>query len=63
MLVLYVAVHHINLIRYIFLHQEDNEIPIHLKGGVSDAILIQNNNGSAHVIYELVCAGFPKKKE
>uniref|UniRef100_A0A8C7UH57 Uncharacterized protein n=1 Tax=Oncorhynchus mykiss TaxID=8022 RepID=A0A8C7UH57_ONCMY len=48
MLVLYVAVHYMNLIRYIFLHQEDNENPIHLKGGVSDAILIQNNNGSAH---------------
>ncbi|CDQ71589.1 unnamed protein product [Oncorhynchus mykiss] len=26
--------------------QEDNENPIHLKGGVSDAILIQNNNGT-----------------
>lgn len=39
MLVLHVAVYYMNLIRYIFLHQEDNEIPIHLKGGVSDAIL------------------------
>ncbi|KAM9420565.1 cytochrome c oxidase subunit 7A2, mitochondrial-like [Salvelinus alpinus] len=48
--------------------QEDNEIPIHLKGGVSDAILYRTTMaltilGSAYVIYELVCASFPKKKE
>ncbi|XP_035650385.1 cytochrome c oxidase subunit 7A2, mitochondrial-like [Oncorhynchus keta] len=33
--------------------QEDNEIPIHLKGGVSDAILIQNHNGTH---YSGICA-------
>ncbi|CAB1342758.1 unnamed protein product [Coregonus sp. 'balchen'] len=49
-------------------YQEDNGIPIHLKGGVSDAILYRTTMaltilGSAYVIYELVCAAFPKKKE
>ncbi|XP_041717109.1 cytochrome c oxidase subunit 7A2, mitochondrial [Coregonus clupeaformis] len=48
--------------------QEDNGIPIHLKGGVSDAILYRTTMaltilGSAYVIYELVCAAFPKKKD
>uniref|UniRef100_A0A4W5QFN4 Cytochrome c oxidase subunit 7A2, mitochondrial n=1 Tax=Hucho hucho TaxID=62062 RepID=A0A4W5QFN4_9TELE len=62
MLVLYVSVHYISLIQYIFLHQEDNGIPIHLKGGVSDAILYRTTM-DLHVIYELVCAAFPKKKE
>lgn len=39
MLILHVAVHDMSLIQYVFLHQEDNGIPVHLKGGVSDAIL------------------------
>uniref|UniRef100_A0A674BKI3 Uncharacterized protein n=1 Tax=Salmo trutta TaxID=8032 RepID=A0A674BKI3_SALTR len=69
MLVLHVAVYYMNLIRYIFLHQEDNEIPIHLRGGVNNGTHYSGNNvlhfiaGSAYVIYELVCASFPKKKE
>nr|ACI67843.1 Cytochrome c oxidase polypeptide VIIa-liver/heart, mitochondrial precursor [Salmo salar] len=68
MLILHVAVHDMSLIQYVFLHQEDNGIPVHLKGGVSDAILYRATMaltilGSAYVVYELVCAAFPKKKE
>ncbi|XP_010881061.1 cytochrome c oxidase subunit 7A2, mitochondrial [Esox lucius] len=47
--------------------QEDNGIPVHLKGGVSDAILYRATMtltivGAAYVVYELACAAFPKKK-
>ncbi|XP_012679352.1 cytochrome c oxidase subunit 7A2, mitochondrial [Clupea harengus] len=47
--------------------QEDNGIPIHLKGGATDAILYRTTMaltimGTAYVIYELVNAALPKKK-
>ncbi|XP_076127890.1 cytochrome c oxidase subunit 7A2, mitochondrial-like [Alosa pseudoharengus] len=48
--------------------QEDNGIPIHLKGGVTDAILYRTTMGltilgTGYVIYELVNAALPKKKD
>ncbi|XP_049639715.1 cytochrome c oxidase subunit 7A2, mitochondrial-like [Suncus etruscus] len=50
------------------LFQEDNGIPIHLKGGVSDALLyratmILTVGGRAYAIYQLVMASFPKKQD
>ncbi|KAK5852559.1 hypothetical protein PBY51_006412 [Eleginops maclovinus] len=47
--------------------QEDNGMPIHLKGGVSDALLYRLTMaltvmGSGYVVYELVKAAFPQKK-
>ncbi|XP_049621827.1 cytochrome c oxidase subunit 7A2, mitochondrial-like [Suncus etruscus] len=50
------------------LFQEDNGIPIHLKGGLSDALLyratmILTLGGTAYTIYELVKASFPKKQD
>ncbi|KAG5277439.1 hypothetical protein AALO_G00117620 [Alosa alosa] len=50
------------------LFQEDNGIPIHLKGGVTDAILYRATMGltilgTGYVIYELVNAALPKKKD
>ncbi|KAL0967291.1 hypothetical protein UPYG_G00250370 [Umbra pygmaea] len=49
------------------LFQEDNGIPVHLKGGARDAILYRATMvltvlGAAYAVYELVCAAFPKKK-
>ncbi|XP_023649618.1 cytochrome c oxidase subunit 7A2a [Paramormyrops kingsleyae] len=48
--------------------QEDNGIPIHLKGGSGDALLYRVTMaltvfGTGYVIYELVSAAFPKKKD
>ncbi|KAK6490156.1 cytochrome c oxidase subunit 7A2 [Huso huso] len=47
--------------------QEDNGIPVHLKGGVSDALLYRFTMaltvlGTGYVVYELVSAALPKKK-
>ncbi|XP_030261916.1 cytochrome c oxidase subunit 7A2b [Sparus aurata] len=49
------------------LFQEDNGMPIHLKGGSSDAILYRMTMvltvlGAGYVVYELVNAAFPQKK-
>ncbi|XP_063040584.1 cytochrome c oxidase subunit 7A2, mitochondrial-like [Engraulis encrasicolus] len=48
--------------------QEDNGIPIHLKGGTKDALLYRTTMtltilGSAYVVYELFSAASPKKPE
>ncbi|XP_036397894.1 cytochrome c oxidase subunit 7A2, mitochondrial-like [Megalops cyprinoides] len=50
------------------LFQEDNGMPIHLKGGVSDALLYRLTMvltvlGSGYVVYELVNAAMPKKND
>ncbi|EAW48746.1 cytochrome c oxidase subunit 7A2 [Homo sapiens] len=50
------------------LFQEDDEIPLYLKGGVADALLyratmILTVGGTAYAIYELAVASFPKKQE
>ncbi|KAM4543164.1 cytochrome c oxidase subunit 7A2, mitochondrial-like [Odontesthes bonariensis] len=48
------------------LFQEDNGMPIHLKGGSKDALLYRATMaltvfGSAYVVYELFTAAMPKK--
>ncbi|XP_054474640.1 cytochrome c oxidase subunit 7A2, mitochondrial [Anoplopoma fimbria] len=48
------------------LFQEDNGLPIHLKGGTADAVLYRTTMaltilGAGYVVYELVTAAFPKK--
>uniref|UniRef100_A0A671SH73 Cytochrome c oxidase subunit 7A2, mitochondrial n=1 Tax=Sinocyclocheilus anshuiensis TaxID=1608454 RepID=A0A671SH73_9TELE len=50
------------------LFQEANGIPVHLKGGVGDAVLYHATMGltvlgTAYVIYELVKAALPQKKD
>ncbi|XP_053470276.1 cytochrome c oxidase subunit 7A2, mitochondrial isoform X1 [Ictalurus furcatus] len=50
------------------LFQENNGIPVHLKGGAGDAILYRTTMGltilgTVFVIYELVKASLPHKKE
>ncbi|XP_062857072.1 cytochrome c oxidase subunit 7A2, mitochondrial [Trichomycterus rosablanca] len=50
------------------LFQENNEIPVHLKGGAGDAILYRATMGltvlgTAFVLYELVKASLPQKKD
>ncbi|XP_038547891.1 cytochrome c oxidase subunit 7A2, mitochondrial-like [Micropterus salmoides] len=47
--------------------QEDNGMPVHLKGGTVDALLYRTTMtltvlGAAYVVYELVKAAFPQKK-
>ncbi|XP_068565205.1 cytochrome c oxidase subunit 7A2b [Cebidichthys violaceus] len=47
--------------------QEDNGLPIHLKGGSGDAVLYRTTMaltilGVGFVVYELVKAAFPQKK-
>ncbi|KAM8832155.1 cytochrome c oxidase subunit 7A2b [Spinachia spinachia] len=49
------------------LFQEDNGLPVHLKGGLGDAILYKTTMvltilGAGLVVYELVKAAFPQKK-
>ncbi|KAM8726705.1 cytochrome c oxidase subunit 7A2b [Acanthopagrus schlegelii] len=49
------------------LFQEDNGMPVHLKGGSGDAILYRTTMvltvlGAGYVVYELVKAAFPQKK-
>ncbi|XP_033967132.1 cytochrome c oxidase subunit 7A2a isoform X2 [Pseudochaenichthys georgianus] len=48
------------------LFQEDNGLPIHLKGGVKDALIYRFTMaltvfGSGYVVYELFTAAMPKK--
>ncbi|XP_070705474.1 cytochrome c oxidase subunit 7A2b [Pempheris klunzingeri] len=48
--------------------QEDNGMPIHLKGGTKDALLYRTTMtltilGTGYVVYELVRAAFPQKKD
>ncbi|XP_047429747.1 cytochrome c oxidase subunit 7A2, mitochondrial [Mugil cephalus] len=50
------------------LFQEDNGIPVHLKGGASDALLYRTTMsltllGIGYVFYELVKAAFPQKRD
>ncbi|XP_052441639.1 cytochrome c oxidase subunit 7A2, mitochondrial-like isoform X1 [Carassius gibelio] len=50
------------------LFQEANGMPVHLKGGVGDAVLYRATMGltvlgTAFVIYELVKAALPQKKD
>ncbi|KAM3861216.1 cytochrome c oxidase subunit 7A2, mitochondrial-like [Diretmus argenteus] len=46
--------------------QEDNGLPVHMKGGTGDALLYRGTMvltilGTGYVVYELICAAFPKK--
>ncbi|XP_041832541.1 cytochrome c oxidase subunit 7A2, mitochondrial-like [Melanotaenia boesemani] len=48
--------------------QEDNGMPVHLKGGSGDALLYRATMtltvfGAGYVVYELVKAAFPQKKD
>ncbi|XP_061599213.1 cytochrome c oxidase subunit 7A2, mitochondrial-like [Cololabis saira] len=50
------------------LFQEDNGVPVHLKGGSKDALLYRATMsltvfGSAFVVYELFSAAVPKKSQ
>ncbi|XP_043334721.1 cytochrome c oxidase subunit 7A2, mitochondrial-like [Cervus canadensis] len=50
------------------LFQEDDGIPVHLKGGMADALLyratmILTVGGTAYAMYELAVASFPKKQD
>ncbi|XP_019585166.1 cytochrome c oxidase subunit 7A2, mitochondrial [Rhinolophus sinicus] len=50
------------------LFQEDNGIPVHLKGGVADALLYRATmfltvGGTAYAIYQLAMASLPKKQD
>ncbi|XP_033503710.1 cytochrome c oxidase subunit 7A2, mitochondrial [Epinephelus fuscoguttatus] len=50
------------------LFQEDNGMPIHLKGGTGDAVLYRTTMaltvlGTGYVVYELVKAAFPQKRD
>uniref|UniRef100_A0A8D3DT30 Cytochrome c oxidase subunit 7A2, mitochondrial n=1 Tax=Scophthalmus maximus TaxID=52904 RepID=A0A8D3DT30_SCOMX len=49
------------------LFQEDNGLPVHLKGGTTDALLYRATMaltvfGTGFVLYELWDAAFPQKK-
>ncbi|KAM9703624.1 cytochrome c oxidase subunit 7A2, mitochondrial-like isoform 1-T5 [Menidia menidia] len=48
--------------------QEDNGMPVHLKGGSVDALLYRTTMaltvlGAGYVVYELVKAAFPQKRD
>ncbi|XP_075411000.1 cytochrome c oxidase subunit 7A2, mitochondrial [Tenrec ecaudatus] len=50
------------------LFQENNGIPVHLKGGATDALLYRATmvltiGGTAYAIYQLAVASFPKKQD
>ncbi|KAM6912292.1 cytochrome c oxidase subunit 7A2, mitochondrial-like [Xenentodon cancila] len=50
------------------LFQEDNGMPVHLKGGSKDALLYRATMtltmfGSGYVVYELFSAAAPKKSQ
>ncbi|XP_010079240.1 PREDICTED: cytochrome c oxidase subunit 7A2, mitochondrial, partial [Pterocles gutturalis] len=50
------------------LFQEDNGLPVHLKGGIMDALLYRVTMGLAvfgtvYVVYELLGASVPKKQK
>uniref|UniRef100_A0A8C8Z4R8 Cytochrome c oxidase subunit 7A2, mitochondrial n=1 Tax=Prolemur simus TaxID=1328070 RepID=A0A8C8Z4R8_PROSS len=47
---------------------QDDGIPVHLKGGVADALLyritmVLTVGGTAYAIYQLAMASFPKKQD
>ncbi|KFO88422.1 hypothetical protein N320_10863, partial [Buceros rhinoceros silvestris] len=49
------------------LFQEDNDLPVHLKGGVMDALLYRVTMGlsvfgTAYVVYQLFVISMPKKQ-
>ncbi|XP_051853239.1 cytochrome c oxidase subunit 7A2, mitochondrial [Antechinus flavipes] len=49
------------------LFQEDDSIPVHLKGGVGDALLYRATMffsvvGTVYALYQLGMASFPKKQ-
>ena len=48
--------------------QEDNGIPVHLKGGIADALLYRTTmiltvGGMAYAIHQLVVTSFPNKQD
>uniref|UniRef100_A0A4W2GYC3 Cytochrome c oxidase subunit 7A2, mitochondrial n=1 Tax=Bos indicus x Bos taurus TaxID=30522 RepID=A0A4W2GYC3_BOBOX len=48
--------------------QEDNGIPVHLKGGIADAVpyratMILTVGGMGYAIYQLVVTSFPNKQD
>uniref|UniRef100_A0A8C5L339 Cytochrome c oxidase subunit 7A2, mitochondrial n=1 Tax=Jaculus jaculus TaxID=51337 RepID=A0A8C5L339_JACJA len=48
--------------------QEDNGLPVHLKGGVTDALLYRATmfltlGGTVYALYLLTLASFPKKQD
>ncbi|NWS95597.1 CX7A2 oxidase, partial [Mionectes macconnelli] len=50
------------------LFQEDNGLPVHLKGGVKDALLyrttvVLTTFGTAYAIYHLIVSSMPKKQQ
>ncbi|XP_025907054.1 cytochrome c oxidase subunit 7A2, mitochondrial [Nothoprocta perdicaria] len=50
------------------LFQEDNGIPVHLKGGLMDSLLYKVTMaitvlGTGYVLYELTVASMPKKQK
>ncbi|XP_061757371.1 cytochrome c oxidase subunit 7A2, mitochondrial [Nerophis ophidion] len=50
------------------LFQEDNGLPVHLKGGMGDALLYRTTMtltvvGVGYVLYTLVKAAYPQKKD
>ncbi|NXL56890.1 CX7A2 oxidase, partial [Chordeiles acutipennis] len=50
------------------LFQEDNGIPVHLKGGLMDALLYRVTMGisvfgTAYVVYQLLVTSMPKKQK
>ncbi|XP_011920226.1 PREDICTED: cytochrome c oxidase subunit 7A2, mitochondrial isoform X1 [Cercocebus atys] len=50
------------------LFQEDDGIPLYLKGGISDVLLYRATmvlavGGTAYALYQLAVAAFPKKQE
>ncbi|NXP56403.1 CX7A2 oxidase, partial [Heliornis fulica] len=50
------------------LFQEDNGIPVHLKGGLMDSVLYKVTMGlsvlgTAYVVYELFVLSMPKKQK
>ena len=50
------------------LFQEGNGIPVHLKGGIADAVLyratmILRVDGMAYAIYQLTMTSFPKRQD
>ncbi|XP_053142891.1 cytochrome c oxidase subunit 7A2, mitochondrial [Hemicordylus capensis] len=48
--------------------QEDNGLPVYLKGGITDALLYRTTMlltvfGAGYVVYELFMAAMPKKQK
>uniref|UniRef100_A0A671DWF4 Cytochrome c oxidase subunit 7A2, mitochondrial n=1 Tax=Rhinolophus ferrumequinum TaxID=59479 RepID=A0A671DWF4_RHIFE len=56
------------MLRYLLRLFEDDGIPVHLKGGVADALLYRATTvlivgGTACAIYQLAMASLPKKQD